>query len=95
MKTFVYVILSMIVTFSLYSCESAHYVSARPNEIISNRPIAPGAGYTWVDGDYYWHGGRYRYRNGYWARPRPGHIWHGGSWNHGSGGYYWRRGRWN
>lgn len=32
-------------------------------------PPAPRFGYTWIDGYWYPHGGRYAWRAGYWARP--------------------------
>lgn len=76
-------------------CGPARYtVSAQPEVPYYERPAAPGAGYVWIDGDWYWSGGRYVYRNGYWAHPRPHRVWQTGVWVHGGNGYYWRRGYW-
>ncbi len=33
------------------------------------RPVAPGAGFAWVDGYWYVVGGRYVWHGGYWSRP--------------------------
>lgn len=76
-------------------CGPTRYtVSAQPEVPYYQRPVAPGAGYVWVDGDWYWSGGRYVYRNGYWAVPRSHRAWVTGSWVHSGNGYYWRRGYW-
>jgi len=37
--------------------------------IMRIRPIAPGAGYMWVDGYWYANSNRYAWHNGYWTRP--------------------------
>jgi len=57
------------------------------------RPVAPGPGYSWVDGYYYPVGARYTWRAGYWARPAfvgarwYGPRYYGGRYYHG----YWGR----
>ena len=57
------------------------------------RPLAPGPGYTWVNGYYYPVGSRYSWRAGYWSRPAfAGARWYGpryygGRYYHG----YWGR----
>lgn len=76
------------------SCGPAAYVQTRPGDVMYNRPIAPGEGYIWIDGDWIWGGGRYTWREGRWDRPRPGHVWHGGRWSQGTHGYRWNRGHW-
>ena len=83
-----------IATFS--GCGPTRYtVSTQPAVPYYARPAAPGAGYVWIDGDWYWRGGRYVYRNGYWAHPRGRHrVWVGGVWVHSGRGYYWRHGYW-
>ena len=94
MKKFVYAAFAILAMTSLYSCSSGHYVSAQPNAVVVTRPVAPGPGYIWVDGNYYWSGGRYAYRNGYWARPRGGRVYRSGAWAQSPRGYQWRRGGW-
>lgn len=89
-----YVVLAIITMMSAYSCSSGHYVSAQPDAVVVTRPASPGPNYIWVDGDYYWRGGRYNYRQGYWARPRAGRVYRSGAWSQSPRGYYWRRGGW-
>lgn len=95
MKKF-FVILSLFASTIVFnSCGPSRYtVTEQPVAPVYERPASPGAGYAWVDGDWYWSGGRYTYRNGYWARPRGHRVWAGGSWVRGGNGYYWRRGYW-
>lgn len=59
--------------------------------------VAPAAGMLFLAGTWLWLGGRYSWRPGYWAYPRPGHRWvphawvpHGRGWVHRPG--YWYRG---
>lgn len=40
-----------------------------PPRVVRVRPVAPGAGYLWVDGYWYVVGHRYRWHDGYWTRP--------------------------
>ena len=94
MKKIVYGLMSMIVMMSAYSCSSGHYVSARPETVIVTRPAQPRPNYVWVDGDYYWSGGRYVARPGYWAAPRAGRTWRSGTWAQAKRGYVWHRGGW-
>ncbi len=94
MKKIVYAVLCLVIVTSMYSCYGSYYVSAPPQPTVFVRPVQPGSGYMWIDGEYYWSGGRYVYRNGYWAHPRAGRTWAPGGWEHGSRGYYWRHGNW-
>lgn len=94
MKQFLFIAISALL-LSAYGCASGHYVAEQPGAVVITRPVAPGPNYVWVDGDYYWTGGRYVQRPGYWARPRPGRVWHGGSWARSPRGYYWHRGGWH
>ena len=79
------------------SCSSSGYVtvSSRPEPPVYVRPVSPHPGWVWIDGDYYWRGGSYAYRQGYWAAPRPRYSYAPGSWQHRGNGYYWKRGRWH
>jgi hypothetical protein len=83
--------------FMLYGCEpgSSLTISDRPNPPTYVRPISPGDGYVWLDGDWYWSDGRYNWREGYWSRPRGHRVWHSGSWQQRGNGWSWRRGRWH
>ncbi|HEX4273778.1 MAG TPA: YXWGXW repeat-containing protein [Bryobacteraceae bacterium] len=37
--------------------------------VVRVRPVAPGPGFTWVEGYWYPVSGRYRWHEGYWSRP--------------------------
>ncbi len=79
----------------LAACDSAMYtVAVRPSDPIYERPVSPGDGYIWIDGDWVWEGGRYNWHNGYWSRPRGTRVWVSGGWESRGGGYAWRRGHW-
>ena len=95
MKTIVKLSAIVLVIFTLMSCGASSYtVSAYPADPVYVRPVQPYPGYVWIDGDWYWSGGRYNYRHGYWAAPRSGYTWHGGNWQHRGNGYTWHRGGW-
>ncbi len=76
------------------SCAGSYYVTDQPVEPVYERPIAPYAGAIWIDGDWNWNGGAYRYNRGHWDRPRPGRTYARGSWQHTNRGYTWNRGGW-
>ncbi|MBS1566538.1 MAG: YXWGXW repeat-containing protein [Bacteroidetes bacterium] len=76
------------------ACSGGMVITSRPEAPYYERPISPGPGYVWVDGDWYWTGGRYVYHNGYWARPRGTRVWVTGSWEQRGNGWRWRRGHW-
>lgn len=78
----------------LTACSGDYYVTDQPAEPVYSRPAAPYDGAVWVSGDWVWNGGRYVYRNGYYARPRSGRAWVAGSWERSNRGYHWRRGHW-
>ena len=56
-------------------------------------PVAPGPGYSWVNGYYYPAGPSWTWRGGYWAhRPYAGAYWVGPRYyGHHYYGGYWRR----
>jgi hypothetical protein len=76
------------------ACSTEGYVTARPDDVVYARPVAPGPDYIWIDGDWVWSGGRYTWHEGHWDHSRPGHVWHGGSWVSGGHGWHWNHGRW-
>jgi hypothetical protein len=58
------------------------------------RPLAPGPGYEWTDGEWVWNG-RWYWSAGYWALPPyPGYIWIGATWAPGPHGWVRVGGRW-
>jgi hypothetical protein len=95
MKKFL-VILTLFASAAVFdSCGPSRYtVTEQPVAPVYERPAMPRVGYVWVDGDWYWSGGRYVYRNGYWARPRSHRVWVTGTWVRSGRGYYWRHGHW-
>ncbi|HTQ29386.1 MAG TPA: YXWGXW repeat-containing protein [Puia sp.] len=92
MKSFL-VILTTTCLFFLAGC-SARVVATRPADVEYARPIAPGADYIWIDGDWIWAGGGYHWHEGHWDKARPGRKWHGGSWESHGSGWRWNKGHW-
>lgn len=78
----------------LSSCGPTQVVASRPADVVYTRPAAPGEGYVWINGDWYWVGSRYEWREGRWDRPRPGHHWHEGNWYQTKHGWRWNQGHW-
>jgi hypothetical protein len=83
--------LSMII---ISSCAVRGVVTDRPADVVYERPLAPGAGYIWINGDWIWSGGSYRWHEGHWERPRNGHNWVSGHWEASGHGWRWNKGRW-
>ena len=81
-------------SLAIVSCTAEGYVDEQPADVVYTRPVAPGDGYIWIDGDWVWGGGGYHWHNGYWARPRAGRSWNAGHWDHTGRGYHWNRGHW-
>ncbi len=95
MNTIIKISAAVLLTMSLLSCEPGSVVvSAQPEEPVYERPLAPYPGYIWIDGDWYWSGGHYQYRRGYWSAPRAHRVYTHGSWEKRTNGYHWRSGRW-
>ncbi|HJU46175.1 MAG TPA: YXWGXW repeat-containing protein, partial [Chitinophagaceae bacterium] len=69
MKAIPGIALVIFITAILTGCGGTYVVSSRPSPPVYVRPAAPHAGYVWIDGNWYWRGGRYVYRQGYWAPP--------------------------
>src|SRR3954471_16972108 len=80
-KHFLQLSIMAALTFAFAGCAGGVVVTARPETPYYERPVSPGPGYVWVDGDWYWTGGRYVYHNGYWARTRGTRVWVAGSWD--------------
>jgi WXXGXW repeat (2 copies) len=80
----------------MFGCgPSEMVVSDRPADPVYVRPVAPGPGYVWIDGDWYWRGGNYTYRRGYWAAPRVHRVYTPGTWHQRGSGWYRQRGGWH
>ena len=96
MKTIIKMSAVLLVVFTFISCGPSYVaVSSRPTPPVYVRPVQPYPSYVWIDGDWYYRGGRYHYRNGYWAPPRAHYYYRPGTWQQRGNGYYWRRGRWH
>jgi hypothetical protein len=47
-----------------------------PPRVVHIKPVAPGAGYVWVNGYWYPVGHHYKWHDGYWTRPPyAGAVW--------------------
>jgi len=56
---------------------------------------APGPGYVWVPGHWYWTGRDYVWQAGYWSRPPAvGQVWVRAGWAWHDGRYRYVPGRW-
>jgi hypothetical protein len=94
MKKIIIASLCSICAIALVSCEGSYVVTDRPVAPAYAQTVAPGPDYVWIDGDWFWEGGRYTWHNGYWDHPHPGRHWEAGGWETRGNGYSWRRGRW-
>jgi len=94
MKKYALYLVIIVSAISFVSCEGSYVVTERPAEVYYTRPVAPGAEYVWVGGDWVWIGGRYQWHEGHWDRRRGERHWQDGHWNQGHGGWRWERGHW-
>lgn len=93
MKRFLIVSAILLTIIGTESCRTT--VVERPAEPVAvARPPQPRADYVWISGEWIIVGGRYQYRQGYWAPPRRGHAWVPGHWVRRGHGYYWAHGYW-
>ncbi|HEV9035840.1 MAG TPA: hypothetical protein VGQ51_04445 [Puia sp.] len=81
-------------SMAMTGCAVDGYVTDEPADVVYSRPVTPGEGYVWIDGDWVWASGTYHWHNGYWSRPREGRTWAPGHWEHSGRGYHWNRGHW-
>jgi hypothetical protein len=56
--------------------------------------VAPAPGYFWINGFWYWEGGRHVWRAGYWAPPRVGFTWVPHHWERVGVSWHFRAGHW-
>jgi hypothetical protein len=67
-------------------------VPPRQYEVV---PVAPGPGYVWRPGHWFWNGHRYLWiRGAYIIRQPHWHHWVDGHWVRGPGGWVWIDGHW-
>lgn len=79
-----------------WGCRTSAVVKTQPEPpAVVVRPASPHPDYIWIDNEWIWSGGRYVYKEGYWAPPRTGHVWVGGHWVQRKKGWYWEKGRWS
>ena len=101
MKKFRFFLFLFALPLLIQSCgvygyaQQGFYVSARPSRPYYAPPPPPSRGLIWIEGDYFWNGGAYVWRNGYWSAPRYRHRYAPGYWVNSRRGYYWAPGRWN
>lgn len=56
--------------------------------------VAPGPGFFWIGGSWFWEGGRYAWHGGHWEQPRAGYRWEPRRWERTRGGWHAREGHW-
>jgi len=83
------------IVFTMFSCEGSYIVTTQPAPPYYVRPIAPGPGYIWIDGDWIFEGGTYVWHEGHWGLPRGHRSWQAGHWENRNNGWYWQRGHWH
>ncbi|MDQ6842831.1 MAG: hypothetical protein M3Z92_00565 [Bacteroidota bacterium] len=89
-------VIIVMISFLVGCGPSAVVVRTRPEPPVYVRPIAPGPGYIWIEGEWIPRGHGYVYRQGYWQAPvRRYHQYREGHWQKRRGGWYWVPGRWN
>ena len=56
---------------SLTGC-TAGYVTERPADVTYVRPVSPGPGYVWINGEWEYSGNNYHWREGSWQHAQGG-----------------------
>lgn len=69
-------------------------VATRPEAVVVTRPAQPAPNYVWVEGEWYYNGGRYVQRPGTWVIPHNNRTWVPGHWEQTRRGWYWKKGHW-
>jgi hypothetical protein len=96
-RIFLYLIVFTGACMTFSSCAGG-YIAAEPSyNDVYDRPVSPGIGYIWIDGDWRWNRQTHNYvhDHGYWARPKQGRSYETGHWESEPRGKYWIKGRWN
>jgi len=92
----VYLLLIFVVAVFFSSCDvpARFTIGTTLFAPVGPRTAAPGTGYIWIDGDWFWNGRTYSWRDGYWSNPQIGYQWQSGYWRQKPGGFNWKPGRW-
>ncbi|CAH0997940.1 hypothetical protein EMA8858_04075 [Emticicia aquatica] len=72
------------------------YVSTRPPDVVTTRPMSPSNSHVWVEGNWVYNRGTHSYtrNNGYWSKPNRGRSYKEGQWRTTRRGNHWVQGRW-
>ena len=96
---FLYLIIFTSAGAIFNSCAGGYgYVSSEPQyDYEYSRPVAPGEGYIWIDGDWLWDNDAHNYihQRGYWAKQRNNRTYEAGHWDSRPDGKIWIKGRWS
>ena len=74
-----------------YSQYKVRHRPSNPRFIQSRRP---SPSHIWIDGDWIYDRGSYRYQPGYWVMPNHGRSFVPGHWERVRHGWYWMPGYW-
>ena len=78
------------------SAQEIEYLPAPPAPLDMESPeLPPGAEYMWVPGCWYWQGGQYVRRHGYWLRQQPDWVWEPSHYCWTPRGYVFVAGHWD
>jgi len=69
-------------------------VRHKPSRPVYVQPRRPSPGHVWIDGDWVYDRGSYRFVQGYWMQPRYGQAYVPGHWEKVRHGWYWVPGYW-
>jgi hypothetical protein len=70
-------------------------VQAPPPPQVEMVGVAPAPGYFWIQGNWFWEGGRHVWHPGRWEAPRPGYRWVPHRWERAGGGWREQPGHWD
>ncbi len=77
-----------------YTASGAIVYQQPPQARVVVRPMAPQAGYVWVDGYWNWNGAQWMWADGYWTAPRVGYQFVQPRWEQRGRGYVYVQGGW-
>jgi WXXGXW repeat (2 copies) len=92
-----YIAVCLVIALSILAgCGSNRtFVTERPPDPVYNRPTPPNPTFVWIGPGYVKKGGKYVYREGYWASPpNRSHHWIEGRWKQKKRGWVWVDGHW-
>ena len=78
-----------------FAASAQTYVKIRPKAPVIEKTQAPDNHHIWVDEEWTWKKGKYRYSGGHWIDRRRGYTWVPGRWERkGRFGERWIPGHW-